>query len=96
MTRQECIDLVLKELEKAEAKSPQWPTHPLHALSVLGEEFGELVRATRMMTYEPHRVSLEELDTEAIQTAAMALRFLFSLKQGKYVFAPATQRVADK
>lgn len=36
---------VLAELERATRKFPTWPTDPLHAVVVLGEEFGELTKA---------------------------------------------------
>lgn len=70
---------VICELERATKKFPTWPTDPLHALAVLGEEFGELTKATLQMTYEPHKVTRAELRLEALQTAAMALRFAASL-----------------
>lgn len=70
---------VLAEIERATRKFPTWPTDPLHALAVLGEEFGELTKAVLQTVYEPHKVEPGELRTEAIQTAAMALRFLASL-----------------
>lgn len=67
------------ELSKALAKFPTWPTDPLHALAVLGEEFGELTKDVLQMTYEPGKTSAENVRKEAIQTAAMALRFVASL-----------------
>ena len=39
------IDEVLTEIARATEKFPGWPTDPLHALAVLGEEFGELTQA---------------------------------------------------
>ena len=35
---------ILAELERATEKFPTWPTDPLHALAVLGEEFDELTK----------------------------------------------------
>lgn len=78
------IDKVLAEVEKATVKFPTWPTDPLHALAVLGEEYGELNKAVLQFVYEPHKTSYEEIETEAIQTAAMALRFLNSLDVYEY------------
>jgi hypothetical protein len=83
------IELVGVELERATSKFPTWPTDPLHALAVLGEEFGELTKAALQLTYEPHKTSPEEVATEAVQTAAMALRFAMSL--GVYQYAPSEQ-----
>ena len=70
---------VLRELERATAKFPTWPTDPLHALAVLGEEFGELTKEAVQLVYEPHKTSPEAFRKEAVQTAAMALRFVASL-----------------
>lgn len=80
---------VLAEVERATRKFPTWPTDPLHAVAVLGEEFGELTKAVLQTVYEPHKVKDGELRTEAVQTAAMALRFLSSL--GRYEFARCEQ-----
>lgn len=70
---------IIEELNKATLKFPQWPTDPLHALAILGEEFGELTKEVLQMTYEPHKTSVSKVRNEAIQTAAMAIRFLMSL-----------------
>lgn len=70
---------VWHELERAIAKFPTWPTDPLHALAVLGEEFGELTKDVLQMSYEPGKTNAENVRKEAIQTAAMALRFVASL-----------------
>ena len=75
---------MLNEVEAAVEKFPTWPTDPLHALAVLGEEYGELNKAVLQYTYEPHKTSLKEIETEAVQTAAMALRFLISLNTYQY------------
>lgn len=80
---------VFEELERALAKFPTWPTDPLHALAVLGEEFGELTKAMLQFTYEPHKTTRLEIRKEAIQTAAMALRLVHSLPI--YDYAPSRQ-----
>lgn len=84
---------VLAELERAMRKFPTWPTDPLHALAVLGEEFGELTKDVLQLTYEPHKTSRENVRTEAIQTAAMALRFAASLDA--YQYARGVQHSQD-
>lgn len=85
---------VLAEIERATSKFPTWPTDPLHALAVLGEEFGELTKATLQTAYEPHKVKWDELRSEAVQTAAMALRFLTSLD--RYEFRRCEQHVQQR
>jgi hypothetical protein len=83
--------LVIDEVERATLKFPTWPTNPLHAVAILGEEFGELTKAVLQTVYEPHKVREDELRTEAIQREAMALRFLASLD--RYGFGPCAQHV---
>lgn len=73
------ISAVYNELTLALEKFPTWPTDPLHALAVLGEEYGELTKDVLQMTYEPGKTNAENVRKEAIQTAAMALRFVASL-----------------
>jgi len=80
---------VQAELARAVDKFPTWPTDPLHALAVLGEEFGELTKAMLQHTYEPHKgVTQQDIRDEAIQTAAMALRLAMSLDMYQYRKAP--------
>lgn len=87
------ITEVLAEVERATAKFPTWPTDPLHALAVLGEEFGELTKEMLQLTYEPHKTSPAEVRKEAIQTAAMALRLVMSLD--RYEYRPSPQHGQD-
>lgn len=87
---QETLKQVTDELARATRKFPTWPTDPLHALAVLGEEFGELTKAMLQFTYEPRKgVTRQDIREEAIQTAAMALRLAMSLSI--YDYAPARQ-----
>lgn len=79
---------VVAERDRAKHKFPTWPTDPLHALAVLGEEFGELTQAVLQHTYEPHKATLDDVRVEAIQTAAMALRFVESLDLYEYRRCP--------
>lgn len=82
------VGSILAEVRRATAKFPTWPTDPLHALAVLGEEFGELMKEVVQLTYEPHKSSTAEVRKEAIQTAAMAIRFVLSLNDYQYVAGP--------
>jgi hypothetical protein len=82
------IEQVLDEVQRATTKFPTWPNDPLHALAVLGEEYGELNKAMLQMVYEPHKTSAEEIRKEAIQTAAMALRLVMSLERYEYRRCP--------
>lgn len=88
------IDQVFSEVQNATEKYPTWPTDPLHALAVLGEEYGELNKAILQLTYEPSKTSPAEVRMEAIQTAAMALRLAMSLD--RYQYAPCHQHSQQK
>lgn len=68
------MNQVQMELVKAQKKHPYWPTDPLHALAILGEEYGELNKAILQATFDD--ASRVEVYKEAIQTVAMAVRFL--------------------
>jgi hypothetical protein len=70
------IEAILKELNIAENKFPDWPTDWIHAAAIVAEEAGELTRASLQLTYEDHKISWHDAEKEAIQTAAMAIRFL--------------------
>lgn len=79
------IDQITAEVARATVKFPTWPNDPLHALAVLGEEFGELTKAMLQHTYEPNKgVTQQDIRAEAIQTAAMALRLAMSLDSYEY------------
>ena len=83
------IDEVLNEVGRATKKFPTWPTRALDAVAVLNEEVGELNKEVLQMTYEPHKTNKDEIKKEAIQAAAMAIRFLMSLD--KYDYSPTAQ-----
>lgn len=87
----EAQELVAEELEKAILKFPTWPTDPLHAVAVVNEEIGELNKAILQYVYEPHKADGDEVRKEAIQAAAMTLRFLISLDQLAYVYNQSAQ-----
>jgi len=87
------IEQVAAELTRATLKFPTWPTDPLHALAVLGEEYGELNKAMLQLTYEPHETSAFDVKMEAIQTAAMAIRLAMSLDV--YLYSPCEQHTQD-
>jgi NTP pyrophosphatase (non-canonical NTP hydrolase) len=80
-TLDEAIAAVKAEVERATTKFPTWPDDPLHAVAIIGEELGELTQATLQAIYEPHKSTGEDIQKEAVQVAAMAIRFLLSLDQ---------------
>ena len=74
------------EIERARKKFPRWPNCPIHAASVVVEEAGELAKEANQCVYEPAKGSRENLRAEAIQTAAMCVRFIQSLDAKEYEF----------
>lgn len=80
------VEDVFEELRFAEGKFPAWPDDPRHACLVVAEECGELVCAVNDRDAEygkSDQSSDEKVYKEAIQTAAMALRFAFHEKASK-------------
>lgn len=75
---------VAAELVRATAKFPTWPTDPLHAVAVIGEEAGELTKAVLQAVYEPHKSTPADVEAEAVQVAATSLRFLASIDRYEY------------
>lgn len=84
MNIEEALFLVREEVGKATNKFPTWPTDPLHAVTVVNEEVGELNKAVLQCTYEPGKSTTNDVRMEAIQAAAMSIRFLLSLDEYKY------------
>ena len=75
--RERLVGKVFAELRWAENRHPGFPADPLHALAIAAEELGELTQAVLQWTYEGGRI--KRVETEAIQLAAMALRFALHL-----------------
>ena len=61
----------------------------MHAIAVVNEEVGELNKEQKQLTDEPHMVKPDGVHTEAVQSAAMTLRFLASM--GLYEFRECVQ-----
>jgi hypothetical protein len=80
---------VVAELNRATTKFPTWPTDPLHAMGVLNEEVGELAKAVLQEVYEPNKNMPGDVRKEALQAAAMTLRFLVSIDT--YRWLPSKQ-----
>ena len=77
------------ELRRAMTKFPLWPVDVLHAVGIVNEEVGELNRAILQQVYEPHKNKPGAVRAEAIQSAAMLLRFLDALD--RYEYAPSVE-----
>lgn len=85
--RNEIWQSIELELRKAKKKHPNWPDHIAAKAGIVCEEAGELMRAALLYKYEKGngekeiQVQVENMRTEAIHTAAMAIRFLENLKE---------------
>lgn len=78
----DCLD----EYERAVSKFPLWPADSLHAMAIIGEEYGELVQANLQRIYEKEKgVTVEMVRAEAVQCMAMLLRFVCELDNRKYL-----------
>lgn len=86
MTKEHALSLISAEFDRACRKFPTWQTDGIQAAAVVVEEAGELLKECNQMTFEPHKSSIDAVRDEAVQTGAMALRFLLSLD--KYEFTP--------
>ena len=81
------IDAILKEVERAETKFPDWPSDMVHAAAIVGEESGELTRAALQWTYEGGDIL--EAQIEAVQVACTAIRFLKGFAELNYTPSPS-------
>lgn len=86
---------VFAELARAAIKHPVFPLDIIHGAAIVGEESGELLRACLQLVYETGQkkengfilatraevmVAKDEVYTEALHTAATAIRFLINFK----------------
>jgi len=76
------IESILNEVARAEAKFPDWPSDMIHAAAIVNEESGELTRAALQWTYEGGDII--EAQKEAVQTAAVCIRFLRGIAELHY------------
>ncbi|CNJ74580.1 TPA: hypothetical protein ACJS4S_004089 [Yersinia enterocolitica] len=72
---------IIDEAVRASEIHPKWPTDALHAVSILTEESGELMKAA--IEYHYNNGDIEAVREEAVQTGAMALRVLLNIDKYK-------------
>ena len=75
-TEQDLV-LIFEELQHAQEKHPNWPNSGFEALAIVTEELGELAQA--MLQFKHEGGDPERIRAEAIQVAAMGLRFVLNL-----------------
>lgn len=78
------LQLIDKELESAKTRYPWWPSDAVHAGAIVAEEAGELTQATLDHVYDHlnhnGKDTMARMRKEAVQTAAMAIRFLENME----------------
>lgn len=70
----QALKKITEELLRARKMHPSWPEDSIHQAAIVQEEAGELIRAA--LQHEFDDADKQLMETEAIQAAAMALRFL--------------------
>ena len=88
MNKSETIKLIIEELERAEDKFPGFPVDPIHALAVVQEEVGETQKAILQAIYEPGKSDMHDVRNEAVQMAAMSVRFLLNIHNYEFKKSP--------
>lgn len=76
---QAAMNLIMNELRDAETDHPTWPEECIHAASIVVEEAGELLRDCATFEENGDERLIENMQIEAVQTGAMAVRFLKNL-----------------
>ena len=74
MKRKLIIQGILRELDKAKKKHPNFPKDRIHQVAIMAEESGEAIQAAIDLIYD--KGTIKNLETELLQTAAMCIRTL--------------------
>ncbi len=84
--RNEIWQAIELEVRRSKKKFPGWPDHPAAQAGIVCEEAGELMQACLKWKYErsknlnDQKLQQQQMREEAIQTAAVSIRFLENLK----------------
>ena len=70
------LDQIQKERDRQDEKWGEQNHHPLMWFSIIAEEFGELCRAFNEYSFDDNASHFDEMETEAIQTAACCVAML--------------------
>ena len=88
MTPEELIcQEIIAEYRRAVGKFPTWPSNLAEASTVFAEEAGETVKAAAEAWWTGG--DRKEVELEAVQAAAMAVRLIIGLRCGHYKFDEA-------
>ena len=70
------LGLIIQELYSAQRKYPAWPANLVMAAAIAAEESGEVVKECNTYHWRQGKTTLDDIKLEAIQAAAMWIRFL--------------------
>ncbi len=79
MKTEKVLALIMAEIERAEKLHPVWPYDLVKAAAVVAEEAGETLRAAN--TYDETKTGKQDIITEAVHTAATAIRLLKNIEE---------------
>lgn len=74
---------IIDELIAAEDQYPNWPTNLVEQAAIVIEEAGELLQAANNIHHSQKDSTAHDLRREAVQTAAMAIRFALNIDNQK-------------
>jgi len=74
MKTEQIIALIMAEIDRAEQLHPAWPHDLVKASAIVAEEAGEMLQAAN--DYDESRSGKRQIITEAVHTAATAIRLL--------------------
>lgn len=74
----QCLRAIVSELVRAEEKHPDWPDDLAHAAKIVSDQAGGLLSVSADVCSGIERDDARILE-EALQTGAMALRFLLNM-----------------
>lgn len=80
MKIEKIIGLVMQEISRAEEIHPEWPADAVRAGAVVAEESGELLQACNNFDENPDTCKTMMM-TEAVHTAAAAIRFMKNMEE---------------
>jgi hypothetical protein len=78
MKLETALALVMAECDRAEKIHPVWPRDHIHQAAIIAEEAGECLQAA--LNHREGKVSKQPMITEAVHTAATAIRFLKNIE----------------
>jgi hypothetical protein len=78
MKLETALALVMVECDRAEKLHSVWPWDHIHQAAIIAEEAGECLQTA--LNHREGKDSKQPMITEAVHTAAMALRFLKNIE----------------